>query len=329
MKVESRRPSSFVTRNSNACPSVTCMLTFLDVDPCFSDLAMTAHVERVVIVGAGSSSSTPMLSCLLSSNPCPQCSEAAELGYNSPNHRLNPSLLVQIRDNEQQLRNVVIDVTKTFRESCIKVLRPLQVNAIHAVLLTHDHTDACWGIDDLREFTLDGPVDVYCDERTMDRVSACYPYLMGGPQQSWVAAINWRAMPPTALHLFGLPFVRLLVEHGEDYHCNAFAFHTDEGPVVYMSDVSSVPQETQDIIDGLQPISILVLDMMSRKPHSTHFNYDASVAYAARLRAERVLFVGLSHSMSYTAINDLLAERLPHAKVARDGEKIYVHKGES
>jgi len=48
--------------------------------------------------------------------------------------------------------NILVDVGKTFRDACLKVLVPLGVTQLDQVIITHAHADACNGIDDLREF---------------------------------------------------------------------------------------------------------------------------------------------------------------------------------
>ena len=174
---------------------------------------------RVVIVGSGSSSSTPKLDCVVQGLPCAACIDAVRHGTASRNHRLNPSLLIQINiDGElsetkptdaaltspsrSRCHNVLIDCGKTFREAALKVLWPNHVQKLAAVLLTHHHCDAVMGLDDLREFSSPhAPVTVYGDATTLASVGGAFPYLMpprneetaAGPKR-WVASIQWREL---------------------------------------------------------------------------------------------------------------------------------------
>ncbi|AAZ13093.1 Beta-lactamase superfamily domain containing protein, putative [Trypanosoma equiperdum] len=172
-----------------------------------STAAPQMEFVRAVIVGSGSSSSTPMLSCALSGSPCPNCEEALRCS-GSKNHRLNPSFLIQLyHPTDRTVHNILIDCGKTFRESALKVFPSFLVRDFSAVLLTHDHADASYGIDDLREFSRkDVPIGVYADETTLAAMRGVYPYLFAEDMRSrgagepakkevkknkFVATINW------------------------------------------------------------------------------------------------------------------------------------------
>ncbi|PWV12259.1 hypothetical protein C3747_53g133 [Trypanosoma cruzi] len=147
---------------------------------------------RGLIVGSGSSAATPMLSCITGASPCSTCTEALKDPQNSKNHRLNVSFLIQLRHPaDSSLHNVLIDCGKTFRESAMKVFPAVGVSDLSAVLLTHDHADAIFGIDELREFNRpDIPLDVYADERTDSSIRRVYPYLF--PKGGSPGVGEWR-----------------------------------------------------------------------------------------------------------------------------------------
>lgn len=164
------------------------------------------EVVRAVVVGSGASSSTPKLDCLLGSQPCAVCLDAASATA-SRNNRLNPSFLIQLMrkfenveggtpQEEGQLFNILIDCGKTFRQSVLKTLMPLGVRHLNTVLLTHPHADAVFGLDDLREFSSNAqPLLVYTDAETQADMRRTFPYLFPELRQEnglWVASINWR-----------------------------------------------------------------------------------------------------------------------------------------
>ncbi|KAH9593476.1 Metallo-beta-lactamase [Trypanosoma melophagium] len=193
-------------------------------------MLMKMQFVRAVIVGAGASTSTPSLSCIASGTPCPTCTEALTYHPNSNrnsnnnrsdgneavsninkmrNHRLNPCFLLQLRHpTDGTIHNILIDCGKTFRESAIKVLPTFGVSDLTAVMLTHDHADAAFGLDDLREFNRpDTPLDVFADERTLQSMQRVYPYLfpkdgsavVGAWRRNktgFIAAIKWESFTP-------------------------------------------------------------------------------------------------------------------------------------
>ncbi|KEG14456.1 PhnP protein [Trypanosoma grayi] len=232
---------------------------------------------RGLIVGAGSSTSTPMLSCIATGSPCPTCAEALERPRSSRNHRLNPSFLLQMRHpTDGTVHNILIDCGKTFRESAIKVLSTVGVADLSALLLTHDHADAAFGIDDLRDYNRpDTALEVFTDERTAVSMQRTYPYLFpkDGPavvgawrknKTNYVASIKWitfeplqkvtinvraRVTPTTeeeaAVATWSL--VPIAVPHGVNYCANAFLMPLHmpgEHPrlLLYVSDISTLEE---------------------------------------------------------------------------------------
>lgn len=80
---------------------------------------------------------------------CQVCADAFHM--DSKNKRCNPSALLR-HDGV----NILIDCGKSFRPAMLRVLRHHRIERIDAVLLTHAHADAAFGLDDLREWLL-GP----------------------------------------------------------------------------------------------------------------------------------------------------------------------------
>lgn len=183
------------------------------------------ELVRAVIGGSGSSSSTPFLNCATSRNPCRTCADALE-NPKGRNHRLNPSFLLQLRHPQDgTLHNILVDCGKTFRETAIKVFPSHGVRDLSAVLLTHDHADACYGLDDLREFnrlddTSGDGIDVYADGKTLQSVHRVFRYLFPAvvdgdaklvgvgagsgtnyheKKTNWTAALTWHCMEPGAV----------------------------------------------------------------------------------------------------------------------------------
>lgn len=200
-----------------------------------------------MIIGAGASSSTPKLECVLNpSSRCTACLDAHANPSTSRNNRLNPSFMIHLKlshpttaDGEETDAYVMIDCGKTFRESVLKVFPKLGIPKIDVVLVTHDHADASNGIDDLREFTYRKAVQVFTDPVTESRLRNTVGYLFpkesGQSSMLWTASIEWRRMydrdrttgildiEPLPSHPGARFFVAAMqVEHGVDTHCNAF-----------------------------------------------------------------------------------------------------------
>ncbi|SBT49818.1 conserved Plasmodium protein, unknown function [Plasmodium ovale wallikeri] len=134
---------------------------------------------------------------------CYTCYDA--LNGNSKNKRNNISLLLKSNDHY-----VLIDVGKTFRDSLLhnKDIINFYEIKLDLVLISHSHTDAMNGIDDLRDlqeynkvanddiyyYTPKNPIDVYVNEVSYDRLRNGYDYLVKKRTEnifySKIAALN-------------------------------------------------------------------------------------------------------------------------------------------
>ena len=117
---------------------------------------------------------------------CDVC-ESAVAGppHECPNYRLNPSLLIRYRHVDDATGRVMtktyqIDAGKTFREAALRWYPRFGIACLDALILTHEHADACFGLDDIRGFQVGAPgaLPVYCAQRDLDSLERRFDYLM-------------------------------------------------------------------------------------------------------------------------------------------------------
>ncbi|KAG5653492.1 hypothetical protein H0H81_012701 [Sphagnurus paluster] len=84
------------------------------------------------------------------------------------------------------------------------------------------------------------------------------------------------------------------------YFCYGFKIGHE---VVYMSDVSSIPDDKWAIIESPRPndtrLPVLVVDCLRLRPHTSHFGLEGAVETARRIRASRTYLVGFGHEVSH------------------------------
>ena len=245
----------------------------------FCYLVVDMSTSRLLFVGTGVSTATPVLGHLsrgLDSPPCAVCEDA--LNPHSKNHRNNCSLLI-----EHNQKVVLIDTGKTFRDAFMKVMLAHRITTFHAVMLSHGHADALVGVDDLRDFQrfekVEGssgklrclnPIPVALTDATLQRLRRVAPYVTEPSLtgniilERRVTLLSFQVLP-AAVHTCeivpGLSMSTFPVLHGPG-EALGFAFGTATR-VVYLPSVTAIPQASMEFLLSF-PIAVLIVDL----PHS-------------------------------------------------------------
>lgn len=307
--------------------------------------------SAVVFLGSGSSTGVPTPLCVVAppegGGACAVCTSAVQADARlCPNFRGNPSLLVLWDGHaDGRRRHIQIDCGKTFRESVLRWFPHHGVRHIDALVLTHAHADAIFGLDDVRGIqskkldpatgeVLNGsvPLPVHLSEATMAEVAVRFDYLCPGFQEKqavtrMVAAIEWHVLegewPSEPFDAAGLQITPLPVYHGSDYISLGFLFGAEE-KVAYISDVSAVPPATLERLEAAAPIDLLIVDTLFRhRKHNTHFNLSEALDFVRLIRPKKALLTGLTHEFEHDSDNRELAKLLEtegiDVQLARDG----------
>lgn len=319
--------------------------------------------SRLIFMGTGTSSGTPLPLCLMNSNRrnC-EVSRLAMKGTPdcNKNYRNSPSMLIQYGTNiDQGVKNILIDCGKHFRESMLRWFPRYNVNSLQGVVITHDHADAIFGMDDLRlaqdykEVWTDEklkierePLPLFSNYRHYDKLRTCFPYLTDlprppphtlddgmtkrkiSPVRRFVALISWHKFADfETFNVCGLDILPLPVWHGEDYICMGFAFGKVD-KVLYLSDVSEIPPSTLRRIKDIGNIDLLIVDSLFIKDHPTHFSLPNACDLARKIRPNRTLLVGIGHNLEHFETNErlrrLLTEEGLDVQLAYDGLSLEV-----
>jgi len=251
---------------------------------------------ELLFLGTGTSAGVPMIGC-----HCEVCSST-----DPHDHRTRPSVVISYPGSR-----VLIDTTPELRLQCIAN----GVDQIDAVVYTHGHADHVMGLDDLRRFNAirGGPLDLWADEKTHKTLVQCFGYAFREPDPD-LKVFRPHLKPRT----IGGPFrignqtwtpVPLL-------HGNMPVLGFRVGNIAYCTDVSQIPQESFELLHGLD---LLVLDGLQREKHATHFSLDEAVEAAHRIGAKQTRFTHIAHRLSHAATNRALP---PTMQLAHDGERI-------
>ncbi len=249
---------------------------------------------QVIVLGSGTSHGVPMIGCA-----CAVCTSA-----DPHNKRTRPSIAV--RDGEHVY---VVDTAPEFRLQSLAV----GLNRVDAVFITHTHADHIFGMDDIRRFNdLTGSeIPVYGSKETLRDIKRIFRYIFtptplggGKPRISLhEAAAN--------MEINGMTFRAIQVMHGEmsilGYRFNDFA---------YVTDVSSIPQESMEQLKGLDT---LIMDAVRYRPHATHFGLYQTLDVIESLKPRQAFITHISHRLEHGIVNRLLPSNV---KLAYDGMRV-------
>jgi phosphoribosyl 1,2-cyclic phosphate phosphodiesterase len=251
---------------------------------------------KLTFLGTGTSTGVPTLACR-----CRVCSSD-----DPHDKRTRPSVVVEFDS-----RVVLIDTTPDFRTQAMRE----GIERLDAVLYTHDHVDHVMGLDDVRPyyFRQQVPIPIYANSRTMDSIRRIYTYIFDQTYPYGGIAKLEPHLIDGPFELWGERVIPLTVLHG---HMPILGFRIRD--FAYITDFSEIPDETQDLLKGLD---VLVLDALRHKPHPTHSTVENSLAWVERLKPRRAFFTHIAHELAHEETNAALPG---HVRLAFDGLKLEV-----
>lgn len=251
----------------------------------------------LTVLGSGTSMGVPTIGC-----DCAVCTSA-----DPRDRRTRPSIMVQWDGH-----TVLIDTSPDFREQAIRE----HITKIDAVLYTHGHADHILGLDDVRPLSFPrvtggGKIPLYAAESTARVLRHVFRYIFEGDYKyGGLAQVELRDVDGP-IDLFGARFTPMVVNHG-DFPIEAYRF----GSAAYLTDFSTVPEETLRQLEGLD---ILFLDALRHHPHPTHSTVGNSLQLVERLRPKRAYFTHIAHDLPHETTNAALPDNV---RLSHDGLKL-------
>lgn len=212
------------------------------------------------------------------------------------NRRTRVSILVESNDGKRLLVDTSSD--------CRAQLLANRIGSIDAVFWTHDHADHCHGIDDLRvlRYGRAGPIPGFAETETVRRLRQRFGYVFAG-QEGYPTICTLDTLDRLRMTAgFGIDWCQM--EHGPG-ETTAFRFEADGKSIAYATDFSSISDEMIDLLYG---VDILVSDCLRREPHPTHANLAMAIDLGERCKAGRVVLSHLDKSMDYRTLCDEVPE---------------------
>lgn len=234
----------------------------------------------LTFLGTGTSTGVPMIGC-----SCKVCrSEDAH------DKRLRCSALLHFDADEtpdHQPAQILIDCGPDFRQQALKY----HITHLDGILITHEHYDHLGGLDDVR--SLPQTLDVYAQQRVIDSVHRIMPYCFGENRYPGSPHIELhRLMPYQQFSIRDIEITPLLIIH----HAEILGYRI--GPLGYITDCKSMPEQTMQALKG---VKTLVINALRIEQHPTHINLSEAIDIARQIGAEQTYFIHFSHNIGLQA----------------------------
>lgn len=250
---------------------------------------------EATFLGTGTSQGVPVIAC-----NCEVCRSVDE-----KDKRLRSSLLLKI--NEQ---NFVIDTGPDFRQQMLR----RKVNSLRAILLTHEHVDHIFGLDDIRSYNWvqKHPTDIYAEERVQIAIKRIFNYVFADNKYPGIPKMKLHLIDGNPFKVDGIEIIPIRCYH---HKLPVYGFRV--GDFTYITDTNFIPDKEIEKIKGTR---ILVVNALRKEKHISHFNLEEALEVVDRIQPEKTYLTHLSHKFGIH--KEIQAELPKNVFVAFDGLEI-------
>lgn len=238
---------------------------------------------KVTILGTGTSQGVPVIGC-----KCETC-----LSSNSKDKRLRTSAFINVKGMK-----ILIDTSIDFRQQMLKN----KIDDIDAVLYTHHHVDHINGMDDLRQITQkhNKVIELYGNKSTMDELKITFRYVFDEEliRHHAVPLVHFNYIENREFYIGDVKIIPVECLHG---NLKIFGYRIDN--FAYITDCSKISEEE---IQKLQGLKVLVINALRIRPHPTHFNLQQAIEVALKVKPKRTYLTHLTHDILHDKINSTL-----------------------
>ena len=252
---------------------------------------------EATLLGTGTSQGVPVIAC-----DCEVCQSK-----NVKDKRLRSSLLIVVNG-----MNIVIDAGPDFRQQMLRE----NVTSLRAILLTHEHADHIFGLDDIRSFNWlqKRATDIYAEPRVQEDIRRIFDYVFANFKYPGIPSMKLHTIGKRAFRIDGVRFIPIRCFH---HKLPVLGFRV--GDLTYITDTNYIPQNEMQKIRGTR---ILILNALRKEKHISHFNLEEALEVIKEIKPERAYLTHLSHSFGkHEDIEKVLPENV---FVGYDGMKIIV-----
>ena len=176
---------------------------------------------EATFLGTGTSQGVPVIAC-----DCEVCKSD-----DPRDKRLRSSLLLKIGE-----QHFVIDAGPDFRQQMLRE----NVENLRAILLTHEHVDHIFGLDDIRSFNwVQGhATDIYAESRVQEAIRRIFHYVFADFKYPGVPEMKLHTVKDHSLLIDNVKFTPIRCFH---HKLPVYGFRV--GDLTYITDTNFIPDE--------------------------------------------------------------------------------------
>lgn len=251
---------------------------------------------KLTFLGTGTSTGVPQLRC-----HCNTCSSA-----DPRDKRFRASALLTLDSG----KNILIDCGPDFRSQILRAGSP----ELACLLITHSHFDHVGGLDDLRPYCKEGPFPLWCKDDVARDIRNYFPWSFAEHLYPGVPTYDIHSVKPfEPFYIDNTKITPVIVFHAR-LPILGYRFDAPSGSLAYITDCKTMPEQTIDLLHG---VDILVINALRYEEHISHMTVEQALAVVSKIMPGETYFTHICHRMGCHA--DVSHQLPPHVHLAYDG----------